>query len=75
MPFEVTPRILARLSGVPSGQYGPVGGVFEHWDALTLNPPPGADHATLTLYYQPTSWEYIQFLYLANTGQVAFLAA
>ncbi len=25
--------------------------------------------------YQPTSWEYIQFLYLANNGQNAFLAS
>ena len=27
-----------------------------------LNPPPGADHATIELLYQPTSWEYVQFL-------------
>jgi hypothetical protein len=27
------------------------------------------------LLYQPTSWEYVQFLDLANTGQSAFLAA
>jgi hypothetical protein len=31
-------------------------------------------HAEINLLYQPTSWEYIQFLYLANTGQDAFLA-
>ena len=24
--------------------------------------------------YQPTSWEYIEFLYLANNGSIAFLA-
>jgi hypothetical protein len=61
---------------VPSGQYGDpgVGGTFEHWDELALNPPPGADHATVSLLYQPTSWEYIQFLDLANTGAVVFLA-
>jgi len=29
----------------------------------------------LELLYQPTSWEYIQFLYLANDGSNAFLAS
>jgi hypothetical protein len=28
----------------------------------------------LNCFYQPTSWEYIQFLYLANNKQNAFLA-
>jgi hypothetical protein len=41
---------------------------------VALNPPPGADHATIQLLYQPTSWEYIQFLDLANTGGNTFLA-
>ena len=41
---------------------------------VALNPPPGADHATVTLLYQPTSWEYVQFLELANTGAVGALA-
>jgi len=39
-----------------------------------LNPPAGAARADIKLLYQPTSWEYVQFLYLANTGQNAFLA-
>jgi hypothetical protein len=62
---------------VPAAQYGSPGpgGSFDYWDDFTLDPPPGADHATIELLYQPTSWEYIQFLDLANTGQVAFLAA
>jgi hypothetical protein len=61
---------------VPAAQYGSPGpgGTFQYWDELVLDPPPGADHATIELLYQPTSWEYIQFLDLANTGQVAFLA-
>jgi hypothetical protein len=61
---------------VPGNQYGAPGpgGSFRHWDEVALSPPPGAHHATLTLYYQPTSWEYVQFLARANTGQVAFLA-
>jgi hypothetical protein len=41
---------------------------------VALNPPSGAASATIDLLYQPTSWEYIQFLYLANDGGNAFLA-
>jgi hypothetical protein len=61
---------------VPASQYGNPGpgGTFQHWDEVALNPPPGADHASIELLYQPTSWEYIQFLDRANTGAVAFLA-
>jgi hypothetical protein len=39
-----------------------------------LNSPANADTAEIKLLYQPTSWEYIQFLYLANTKQNIFLA-
>jgi hypothetical protein len=60
---------------VPEGQYLPVGGdVYEHWDDFVLNPPVVATHATIDLLYQPTSWEYIQFLHLANNGANPFLA-
>ncbi len=57
---------------VPASQYGNPGpgGSYDHWDEVALNPPPGADHASIELLYQPTSWEYIQFLDLANTGAV-----
>jgi hypothetical protein len=60
---------------VPPDQYGsPVpSGSYNHWDEFTLNPPVGAETATIALVYQPTSWEYIQFLYLANTKQNTFL--
>ncbi|MCG9747558.1 cytochrome c family protein [Shewanella sp. Isolate8] len=62
---------------VPANQFGApgVGGVYEHYDRLTLNPPAGAVYATIDLFYQGTSWEYIQFLYLANNRQSAFLGA
>jgi hypothetical protein len=56
---------------VPATQYGGgtgVEGTYNHWDEITLNPPAGAAYATINLMYQPTSWEYIQFLYLANEG-------
>jgi hypothetical protein len=61
---------------VPEAQYGSPGsgGTYRHWDELTLHPPVGADYATIDLLYQPTSWEYVQFLHLANNGQNAFLA-
>lgn len=60
---------------VPTNQYQNADGSYRYWDELTLNPPTGAAYAEIKLLYQPTSWEYIQFLYLANTGQNAFLAA
>ncbi len=61
---------------VPADQYGSPGstGVYNYWDEVTLNPPTGASYATIDLLYQPTSWEYIQFLWKANDGQNTFLA-
>lgn len=60
---------------VPETQYLSSGApTYNHWDEVGLNPPTGAAYADIQLLYQPTSWEYIQFLYLANTGQNAFLA-
>jgi hypothetical protein len=48
--------------------------VYENYAEIYLEPPSGASWATIDLLYQPTSWEYIQFLDLANNGSVAFLA-
>ncbi len=61
---------------VPPDQYGAPGpgGVYDHFDALTLSPPAGGTWAEIDLLYQPTSWEYVQFLYLGNDGSVGFLA-
>jgi hypothetical protein len=60
---------------VPADQYGNPGpgGTYNYWDTITLNPPSGAVYATIDLLYQTTSWEYIQFLYLANNRTNAFL--
>jgi hypothetical protein len=60
---------------VPDTQYGNPGsgGTFDYVDNFSLNPPAGAVYATINLLYQGTSWEYIQFLDLANNGQNAFL--
>lgn len=61
---------------VPATQYGNPGpgGTFNYWDDFTLNPPTGAVSGDIKLMYQPTSWEYIQFLDHANNGSVAYLA-
>jgi len=59
---------------VPADQYdGTSGGTYNYWDEIRLNPPANADHARIELMYQGTSWEYIQFLNLANNRQNAFL--
>jgi len=62
---------------VPLDQYGNPGsgGTYQHWDDFELNAPTGWQSATVSLMYQPTSWEYIQFLDLANNGSNAFLGA
>jgi len=60
---------------VPASQYGDPGpgGSYQYWDEFTLTPPAGAVYADIALNYQSTSWEYIQFLNLANNQQNAFL--
>jgi hypothetical protein len=62
---------------VPPSQYGdpPGTGVYRHYDEVALDPPPGAAFARIELLYQPTSWEYVQFLLLANAGTDPFLAS
>lgn len=60
---------------VPVNQFGGTpGGTYNYWDSLTLNPPVNAAYATISLLYQPTSWEYVQFLFEANDGSIPFLA-
>ena len=67
MDYEVA-RIRNALP-VPANQYGGApGGVYDYFDEVPLTPPSGAQSADISLMYQPTSWEYIQFLYLANNG-------
>jgi hypothetical protein len=62
---------------VPETQYG--GGaasyagfndVYKYWDEFQLSLPTTSTpaYADITLYYQGTSWEYIQFLWKANKG-------
>ncbi len=60
---------------IPVNQYGGGGdgSIYNYWDEIALNPPQNAVHARIELLYQGTSWEYIQFLNLANDQQNAFL--
>lgn len=68
--------VARNIVPVPAEQYGDPGPgeEYDYWDELVLDPPPGGHRAELSLLYQPTSWEYVQFLALANDGSVAFLA-
>jgi hypothetical protein len=59
----------------PPDQYGDPGpgGIYDYFDEVALDRPAGATRVEVDLLYQPTSWEYIQFLQLANNGTSAFL--
>lgn len=61
---------------VPATQFGDPGpgGIYRHRDEAPLDPPANAVFAEVRLLYQPTSWEYVQFLFLANQGAVPALA-
>ena len=60
---------------VPADAYGNPGPgqTYQHFDVIRLNPPAGAVAADIELLYQPISWEYVQFLLLANSGNDPFL--
>jgi len=59
---------------VPYDQYGGVpGGTYNYWDENDFDIPAGAASAEVRLYYQQTSWEYIQFLWLNNDTLGPFL--
>jgi len=60
---------------VPYDQFGNpgAGGVYNHWVEYDLDIPIGAATAEIKLFYQQTSWEYIQFLWLENDQLGPFL--
>ncbi len=62
---------------VPETLYGAPtsGGQYRHWAEVRLDPPRGAVEAEIHLMYQSTSWEFVQFLALANDGSVPALAS
>jgi len=59
----------------PETQFGDPGsgGVYDYWDDVPFNIPPGAARVEVQLFYQSTSWEYVQFLWLQNDEADAFL--
>jgi hypothetical protein len=59
---------------VPASQHRNADGSYRYYDEFALNPPTAAVRAEIRLMYQPTSWEYVQFLYLANDRSNVFLA-
>jgi hypothetical protein len=61
---------------IPATLYGNpgAGGTYDHFEDVQLAPPVGATRADVDLLYQTSSWEYIQFLMLANPGTSPFLA-
>ncbi len=76
-PYGMSYDIARKRNTLPApvDQYdgGGSGSVYNYWDEIALNPPLNADHAAIELLYQGTSWEYIQFLNLANKRQNEFL--
>ena len=74
--FDYDAARMRNALPVPEGQFGSPGpgGTYDYWDELVLNPPADATYAEIDLVYQGTSWEYVQFLSLANAGASAFLA-
>lgn len=59
----------------PADQFGNPGpgGTYDHVGTWDFSIPGGAETAEVRLYYQQTSWEYVQFLWLANDGLNTFL--
>jgi hypothetical protein len=67
---------LARSSlPVPASQFGDPGpgGTYNYWDDVPFLIPATATSAQVRLYYQQTSWEYIQFLWKQNDQLSPFL--
>jgi len=58
---------------VPTTQYGNPGpgGAYDHFDVVPFSIPAGATRAEVRLYYQATSWEYVQFLWKQPTSTPA----
>lgn len=60
---------------VPATQFGNPGpgGTYNYWDERAFPIPDGAASAQIRLFYQQTSWEYIQFLWKQNDTLSPFL--
>ena len=78
-PYGTSQALATKRNALPDSHFldtdNAVLGDYRYYDLVPLNPPAEAVSADIELLYQPTSWEYIQFLWLANTGNNSFLAA
>lgn len=75
--FSYDESKLRNALPIPETQFGNPGpgGTYNYWDDRSFPVPNGAVSAQVRLYYQQTSWEYIQFLWKQNDGLSPFLAA
>ncbi|MCP3981531.1 MAG: hypothetical protein GY716_19710 [bacterium] len=73
--FDYDEALERQTLPVPASQYGNpgAGGAYLHWDDAAFTVPVGAVTAEVRLYFQQASWEYVQFLWLANDGLNTFL--
>ncbi len=73
--FAYDDALERNILPVPSSQFGDpgAGGIYDHFDDVQLAAPSGATTATIRLYYQQTSWEYVHFLVTDNDGLSPFL--
>lgn len=66
----------ASFNAIGSGAVGYTYADGQHWDDTLFEIPAGATGATVTLYFQTTTKEYIEFLrdqnYTDTTGQTAY---
>lgn len=75
--FDYDAADIRNALPVPDTQYGNPGsgGTYNYWDEVPFPIPAGADHAEISLFYQSTSWEYVQFLWKQNDTLDPFLGA
>lgn len=68
--FTYDAAVTGNMLPVPANQFGDPGpgGTYDYFHESSFAPPVGAKSVVATLYYQQTSWEYVQFLQLANDG-------
>ncbi len=75
--FKYNEAQMRNCLPVPVNQFGApgAGGTYNYWDEVPFLVPANAARAEVRIYYQQTSWEYIQFLWLNNDQLNTFLAS
>jgi hypothetical protein len=74
--FRYDDARLRNALPVPSSQFGDPGpgGTYNYWDERHFTIPAYAVSAQVRLYYQQTSWEYVQFVWKQNDRLNTFLS-